>query len=108
MQAPCVFDWRNRKRPNVACWLSLWRSINMKKIASQTIDVLKLSDEVERESQSGALSRSLLHQSHTLYEPDTEDPKDLRRHLPSGQIERGYLSNGEFFVTKVIRLAKAD
>tara|TARA_R110001583_G_scaffold31620_2_gene107947 strand:- start:418 stop:663 length:246 start_codon:yes stop_codon:yes gene_type:complete len=73
----------------------------MKKIASQTIDILKLSDEVARDSQSSALSRSLLHQGHILYEPDPKVPNRLRRQLPSGNFELGYWRNGEFVVTEI-------
>lgn len=80
----------------------------MKKIVSQTIDVLKLSDQVERDSQSGALSRSLLHQGHILYEPDPKVPGGLRRQLPSGNIELGCWRDGEFFVTEINHESGSD
>tara|TARA_R110002060_G_scaffold21863_2_gene29627 strand:+ start:1308 stop:1583 length:276 start_codon:yes stop_codon:yes gene_type:complete len=73
----------------------------MKKNVDKSIDILKLSDEIERDSQSGALSSHLLKQGHTLYEPDPKVTKRLRRLLPSGEIELGYWRNGEFVVTEI-------
>jgi hypothetical protein len=73
----------------------------MKKNVDNPLDILKLSYEIERDSQSGALSRSLLQQGHTLYEPDPATPNGLRRQLPSGNIELGYWRYGEFVVTEI-------
>jgi hypothetical protein len=80
----------------------------MKKAVAKALDVLDLSYEIERDSQSGALSRSLLQQGHTLYEPDPKVPKGLRRHLPSGNIELGYWRDGEFVVTEINPESESD
>jgi hypothetical protein len=80
----------------------------MKKTVDKPIDILELSYEIERDSQSGALSRSLLQQGHTLYEPDPKVPKGLKRHLPSGNIELGYWRGGEFVVTEIILKRESD
>jgi hypothetical protein len=80
----------------------------MKKNVVKSIDILKLSDEIERDSQSGALSSHLLKQGQTLYEPDPKVPKRLRRHLPSGNIELGYWRYGEFVVTEISHESEFD
>jgi hypothetical protein len=80
----------------------------MKKTVDKPIDILELSYEIERDSQSGALSRSLLQRGHTLYEPDPKVPKGLRRHLPSGNIELGYWRDGEFVVIEAILKRESD
>jgi hypothetical protein len=80
----------------------------MKKTVDKPIDILELSDEIERDSQSGALSRSLLQQGHTLYEPAPKVPKGLRRHLPSGTTELGYWRDGEFVVTEINPESESD
>jgi hypothetical protein len=80
----------------------------MKKTVDKPIDILELSYEIERDSQSGALSRSLLQQGHTLYEPDPKVPKGLRRHLPSGNIELGYWRDGEFVVIEINPESESD
>jgi hypothetical protein len=80
----------------------------MKKTVDKPIDILELSDEIERDSQSGALSRSLLQQGHTLYEPAPKISKGLRRHLPSGNIELGYWQDGEFVVTEINPESESD
>lgn len=73
----------------------------MKKNVDTPIDILELSYVIERDSQSGDLSRSLLQQGHTLYEPDPKVPRGLRRHLPSGNIELGYWQDGKFIVAEI-------
>ena len=73
----------------------------MKKNVGQPIDILKLSDEIERDSQSGALSASLLQQGQTLYEPYPAIPHGLRRHLPSGKVDTGQFRDGVFIVTEI-------
>lgn len=70
----------------------------MKKNVDTPFDILELSYVIERDSQSGDLSRSLLQQGHTLYEPDPKVPRGLRRHLPSGNIELGYWRDDKFIV----------
>jgi hypothetical protein len=80
----------------------------MKKIVDNPLDILELSYEIERDSQSGALSRSLLQLGHTLYEPDPTVPKGLRRLLPSGNIELGYWRDGEFVVTEIDPESESD
>ncbi|WP_158768820.1 hypothetical protein [Paraglaciecola sp. L1A13] len=73
----------------------------MKKNVDTPIDILELSYVIERDSQSGDLSRSLLQPGHTLYEPDPKVPRGLRRHLPSGNIELSYWQDGKFVVAKI-------
>ena len=80
----------------------------MKKNVDNPLDILDLSDEIERDSQSGDLSRNLLQQGHTLYEPDPAIPNGLRRHLPSGNIEVGYWRDGEFVVIEAILKRESD
>jgi hypothetical protein len=82
--------------------------ITMKKIVDNPLDILDLSYEIERDSQSGDLSRNLLQQGHTLYEPDPAIPNGLRRHLPSGNIEVGYWRDGEFVVTEINPESESD
>ena len=80
----------------------------MKKNVDQPIDILRLSDEVERDSQSGALSQLLLQQGRTLYEPDPKLPNGLRRLLPSGKIEYGYWRDSKFIVTEINLESKSN
>jgi hypothetical protein len=80
----------------------------MKKVVAKALDVLDLSYEIERDSQSGALSRSLLQQGHILYEPDPTVLKGLRRLLPSGNIELGYWRDGEFVVIEINPESESD
>jgi hypothetical protein len=82
------------------------RKVN--EMTNTPLDVLKLSDEIERDSQSGALHNSMLEQGQTLYEPDPDLPHVLRRWLPSGGLERGTLSNGKFVVIEVILKGESD
>jgi hypothetical protein len=60
------------------------------------IDVLKLSDEVESDSQSGDLSRELLSQGQTLYGKNPAYLEYLERITPDGHRMLGHLNNGEF------------
>jgi hypothetical protein len=60
------------------------------------IDVLKLSDEVESDSQSRDLSRELLSQGQTLYGKNSDYPELLDRTTPDGQRMLGHWNNGEF------------
>lgn len=66
-------------------------------------DVMKLADEVEKDSQSGTLTLSLLTSGNVLYSPDPDMPNHLRRLSPSGRLEIGIFSNGRFIATSVIR-----
>ena len=66
-------------------------------------DVMKLADEVEKDSQSGTLTLSLLTSGNVLYSPDPDMPNHLRRLSPSGRLEIGIFSNGMFIATSVIR-----
>lgn len=78
-----------------------YRAKIMNKNIDTPIDILELSYVIDRDSQSGDLSRSLLQQGHTLYEPDPKVPRGLRRHLPSGNIELGYCQDGKFIVAEI-------
>jgi hypothetical protein len=80
----------------------------MKKNVDKSIDILKLSDEIERDSKSGALSDSLLKQGHTLYSPDATEPEQLIRLLPSRKIDRGHFRDGGFVVTEINLESESD
>lgn len=71
-------------------------------MTNQNLDVLKLSDEIEKDSQSGDLAKELLERGNTLYSPDPKLPGHLRRRLPSGDVECGYLRDGGFVRTDVL------
>ncbi len=60
------------------------------------LDVLALSEEVERDSQSGALSQELLSQGQTLYGTSPLYPDFLIRTTPNGRKSLGHWYNGEF------------
>lgn len=60
------------------------------------LDVMALSEEVERDSQSGHLSRELLAQGQTLYGKNPEYPDYLERITPDGKKSLGQWRNGEF------------
>lgn len=75
--------------------------ISMNKAVAKALDVLDLSYEIQRDSQSGALSRILLQKGHTLYSPDAAKPEQLIRLLPSGKIDRGHFRDGVFVVIKI-------
>lgn len=55
-----------------------------------------LSEEVERDSQSGTLSQELLSQGQTLYGTSPVYPDFLIRTTPNGQKSVGRWQNGEF------------
>ena len=60
------------------------------------LDVLALSDEVDRDSQSGKLSRELLAQGQTLYGKNHLFPEYLERFTPDGKKSLGQWKDGEF------------
>lgn len=55
-----------------------------------------LSEEVERDSQSGKLSDELLAQGQTLYGKNPQFPDYLERITPDGKKSVGQWRNGEF------------
>lgn len=63
---------------------------------TKNLDVLALSEEVERDSQSGKLSRELLAQGQTLYGKNHLFPEYLERITPDGKKSLGQWRNGEF------------
>jgi hypothetical protein len=63
------------------------------------IDILKLGDEVESDSQSGELSRELLSQGQTLYGKNPAFPEYLERITPDGKKSLGQWRNGKFVET---------
>ena len=65
------------------------------------LDVLALSEEVERESNSGVLSKKLLSQGNTLYGIDPQYPDCIIRTTPDGTKAAGNWLNGKFIVSKV-------
>lgn len=60
------------------------------------LDVLTLSEEVERDNQSGKLSGELLAQGQTLYGKNPLFPEYLERITPDGKKSLGHWRNGEF------------
>ena len=65
-------------------------------IVTKNLDVLALSEEVERDSESGKLSRELLAQGQTLYSKNHLFPEDLERIIPDGKKSLGHWRDGEF------------
>ena len=65
-------------------------------LVTKNLDVLALSEEVERDSQSGKLSRGLLAQGQTLYGKEPDFPDYLVRTTPDGKKSLGHWKNGEF------------
>ena len=63
------------------------------------LDVLALSEEVARDSQTGKLSRELLAQGQTLYGKAPDFPEHLLRTTPDGKKSLGHWRNGEFIET---------
>lgn len=63
---------------------------------TKNLDVLALSEEVERDSQSGKLSHELLAQGQTLYGKSADYPDHLVRTTPDGKKSLGHWHNGEF------------
>ena len=70
------------------------------------LDVLALADEINRDSQSGKLSRELLVQGNTLYGKSFAYPEYLERITPDGRRTLGHFKNGEF--EAVISLLETD
>ena len=68
----------------------------MENLVMNKLDVLALSEIVERDSQSGELRRQLLSQGHTLYGTDSQDPDFLSRITPDRVTSIGYWRDGEF------------
>lgn len=60
------------------------------------LDILALSEEVERDSQSGKLSRELMAKGQTLYGKNQLYPDYLERITPDGKKSLGQWRNGEF------------
>ena len=60
------------------------------------LDVLILSEMVERDSQSGDLHRQLLAQGNTLYGIDPLVPDYLSRLTPDGVTSIGHWHDGRF------------
>ncbi|MEH8018966.1 hypothetical protein MN202_17115 [Rheinheimera muenzenbergensis] len=63
---------------------------------TKNLDVLALSEEVERDSQSGQLSRKLLAQGQTLYGKEPDFPDHLVRTTADGKNSLGHWEDGEF------------
>lgn len=59
------------------------------------IDILALSKEVERDSQSGALRKELLEKGETLYGITPDFPDYIKRETLDG-VSLGHLRNGKF------------
>jgi hypothetical protein len=66
------------------------------KLVTKNLDVLALSEEVERDSQSGQLSSELLAQGQTLYGKNPLYPDYLERITPDGKNSLGHWRNGKF------------
>lgn len=67
------------------------------------LDVLALSEEVDRDSKSGVLNRKLLSQGNTLYGTDPQYPDCIIRATPNGMKAVGHWFNGKFIVSKVFK-----
>lgn len=65
-------------------------------LVTKNLDVLALSEEVERDNQSGQLSRELLAQGQTLYGKNPLFPEYLERITPDGKKSLGHWKDGEF------------
>lgn len=64
--------------------------------ADEALDVLALSYDVERESESGAVAQELLTKGHTLYAPAPEGGGLLSAHYPVGSTVKGNIKDGTF------------
>ena len=60
------------------------------------IDVLALSEEIEKDSQSGALCRELLAKGETLYGVNEDFPDYIECRTPDGRVSLGRLRDGKF------------
>lgn len=67
-----------------------------RKPLSKSLDVLELSEEVERDSLSGSLSRAWVNEGQTLYGINPQHPSYLERITPDGNKVLGHWHNGEF------------
>tara|TARA_R110001583_G_scaffold192040_1_gene358130 strand:+ start:11715 stop:11939 length:225 start_codon:yes stop_codon:yes gene_type:complete len=63
---------------------------------NSALDVMALSEEVERDSQSGKLSKDLLVQGNTLYGINPVHPELIERITPDGRRTLGQWRDGEF------------
>ncbi|GAA6184636.1 hypothetical protein [Aliiglaciecola sp. NS0011-25] len=62
----------------------------------KSLDVMALSEEVERDSESGKLSKQLLAEGQTLYGKNPDYPEYLERITPDGRRTLGQWRDGEF------------
>ena len=62
----------------------------------KTLDVIALSEEIERDSQSGKLTMQLLAEGQTLYGKNPDYPEFLERITPDGRRTLGQWRDGEF------------
>ena len=62
------------------------------------IDIMALSEEVERDSQSGKLKHELLAQGNTLFGINKAYPDYIERITPDEHRTLSHLKNGEFEV----------
>ncbi|MDP4537485.1 hypothetical protein Q3O60_14930 [Alkalimonas collagenimarina] len=63
---------------------------------AEPLNVLALSEEVSRDSESGKLARDLLSQGQTLYGKNALFPTYLERITPDGRKTLGRISKGKF------------
>ncbi|SNY58616.1 hypothetical protein SAMN06297280_3447 [Arsukibacterium tuosuense] len=63
---------------------------------TKQLDVLAVAQEVERDCQSGKLSRELLGQGQTLYGKSIQYPDYLQRITPDGKKSLGHWRSGVF------------
>jgi hypothetical protein len=62
------------------------------------VDVLAISEEIEKDSQSGALCRELLAKGETLYGVSQDFPDYIECRTPDGRVSLGCLRDGLFEV----------
>jgi hypothetical protein len=60
------------------------------------LDVIAVSEDVDRDSLSGNLTQQLLAEGHTLYGKNPSYPGYLERTTPDGRISLGKWRNGQF------------
>ncbi|GAC19016.1 hypothetical protein [Paraglaciecola arctica] len=60
------------------------------------LDVMAVSEDVERDSLSGNLTKQLLAEGHTLYGKNLKFPGYIERITPDGRISLGKWRNGQF------------
>lgn len=71
------------------------------KVNMVKLDVLKLAEQVNKDSLSGSITRELLLQGNRLYESSKEGFKLNCLH-PNGQFTVGYICNGHFVSEEVL------